>query len=90
MPESVDILNLVSVDLGETKGIFAIDPSSGRAYKIDLIEAAPEDSNKIFTAVYGQMRRELPQVPSDYISDVMKAKKIVIDDSKNYFKRSRQ
>lgn len=89
MPRSVDILTLVSVDLDGLKGIFAMDSSSGKAYRVDLQEAAPEESNKIFNAVYGQMRKEMPQIPHDYISDVMKAKKGVMDDNRNSFKRSR-
>lgn len=89
MPGSVDILTLVSVDLDGTKGIFVMDSSSGKAYRLDLQEATPDESNKIFTAVYGQMRRESPHIPHEYISDVMKAKKSVMDDNRNSFKRSR-
>lgn len=86
MPASVNIVTVLSVDSDGTKGLFVLDSSSGRVYKMPVEEAEPVISGQILSAVFGQMRSEMPSMPHEGISEVMKAKKRVMDESGRAFR----
>lgn len=88
MAVSINIANVISVDIDGTAGIFVIDPSSGKVYTLPLEEAPPEVAGRVSMAVFGQMRREVPDMPHDQLAEVMKARRDVLDEGRKTLRRS--
>lgn len=88
MSASINIANVISVDMEGAKGVFVIDQGSGKVYKLPLEEADAETTGRVSMAVYGQMRRDMPNMPHDQIAEVMRAKKGVIDEGRKPLRRS--
>jgi hypothetical protein len=89
MAHSINIANVLVVDIEGASGLFAMDPSNGKVYRLPLEEADPATTGRVAMAVYGQMRRSMPDMPHKQISDVMKANESVAGESMNIFRRER-
>jgi hypothetical protein len=83
---SVNIANVVSVEVDGEKGLFVMDPSSGKVYGLPLSEVDPSMAGRIFMAAMGSNRADMFKVPHDQISEVMKAKDTVMESNKKAFK----
>lgn len=68
--------------------MFIMDPASGKVYKLPLEEADPETSGRVSMAVYGKMRRDVPDMPHDQISEVMRARRDVLEEGRRTIRRS--
>lgn len=66
-----------------------MDSSTGKVYRLPLEEADPETTGRVAMAVYGQMRRDMPDMPHRQISEVMQANKSVTEEGRNIFRRER-
>lgn len=88
MPASINIATVLSVESDGIKGLFVLDSSSGKVFRLPLEEAEPEISGRIATAVLGQMRKEMPSMPTEEMSEVLRAKQRVMEESRRIFKRS--
>lgn len=65
-----------------------MDPGSGKVYRLPLEEADAETTGRVSMAVYGQMRRDMPDMPHDQIAEVMRARKDVADEGRKPLRRS--
>jgi hypothetical protein len=83
---SVNIANVVSAEVDGERGLFVMDPSSGRVYGLSLSEVEPSLAGRIFMAAMGESRADMFKVPHDQISEVMNAKDAVMDSNKKAFK----
>lgn len=81
-------MNVLSVEMDDIKGVFAIDPATGRCFKLPLEEADPETAGRIAMAVYGQSSMSPYEVPHDQIREVMQAERSVSEESRKQYKRN--
>jgi hypothetical protein len=86
MGVSVNIANVVSAEVDGERGLFVMDPSSGRVYALALSEVEPSVAGRIFMAAMGGNRADMFKVPHEQISEVMKAKDGVMESNKKAFK----
>lgn len=87
MPASINIANILSVDIDGAKGLFVLDPGSGKVYRLPLEDCDPETAGRVSMAVHGQMRRDTPGMPHDQIAEVMRARRDVVEEGRNVFRR---
>jgi NADPH-dependent glutamate synthase beta subunit-like oxidoreductase len=79
---SVNIANVVSVEVDGERGLFVMDPSTGKVYGLPLSEVDPSLAGRIVMAAMGQNRADIFDVPGEHISEVMKAKDAVMESNK--------
>lgn len=89
MASSINIANVLALDIEGASGLFVMDPATGKVYTLPLVEADAETTGRVAMAVYGQMRRQVPDMPHKQIAEVMKANKSVTDEGRNIFRRDR-
>lgn len=82
---SINIANVVAVDLDGEQGLFILDPSNGKVYSFSASEVDPSTAGRIVMAATGQARSEMFEIPQDQIADVMRAKDRVMEDNKGAF-----
>lgn len=85
MSVSINIANLVSVEMDGKSGFFVLDPATGRAYSLSVEEVEPSVAGRIAMAAMGQSRAEMFEVPRDQIAEVMKAKDEVMEGNRKSF-----
>lgn len=82
MGVSINIANVVAVDVDGQAGLFVLDPSSGKVYSLSVGEVDPSVAGRIAMAAMGQARADMFDVPRDQIAEVMRAKDRVMEDNK--------
>ena len=79
MALSINIANVVSVDVDGESGLFVLDPALGKVYSLSVGEVDPSLAGRVLMAARGQTRSDMFDVPRDQIAEVMKAKDRVMD-----------
>lgn len=84
MTLQINIASLIFVNQDGESGLFALDSSEGKVYRLSFEEASPELTGKILSAVRGDMRGNVPSVPIDQVEEVMKIKKEISNGRNNF------
>lgn len=77
MPAVINIASVVSVELDGVSGLFVVDHYSGRVRRLSAEDSDPVESGKIMMAIKGRMRDNMPKIPYEEISEVMRAERDV-------------
>lgn len=85
MTLQINIASLIFVNQDGEYGLFALDSSEGKVYKLSFEEASPELTGKILSAVRGNMRNNVSFVPTDQVEEVMKIKKEIANNGRSNF-----
>lgn len=81
MALSINIANVVSVDIDGDSGLFILDSALGKVYSLSVGEVDPSVAGRILMAARGQTRSDMFDVPRDQIAEVMRAKDRVMEDN---------
>jgi len=86
MAPSINIASVVFLETEGVSGLFAVDQSSGRVYRLSVSESDPIETGKIMMAVTGQMRASFPRIPTDEIAQIVKTERDVTREASGKFK----
>lgn len=84
---SINIANVVAVEMDGEAGLFVLDSATGRVYSLSVSEVDPSVAGPIAMAAMGQASADIFEVPRDQIADVMRVKDRVMEDNKKAFFR---
>jgi hypothetical protein len=72
---------LVLSEIEGATGLFAVDQSSGKAYRISAVEGDPVESGRIMMAISGQMRDDMAEMPREQIAEVIRTERELSEEA---------
>jgi len=82
MTASVNIASVVSFESEAGTGLFVMDATTGKFYRLSAEEVDAETAGAIMSAVRGEMRRSMPEIPREAIAEVMGAEREVYENNR--------
>lgn len=70
------------MDIEGASGLFVVDHYSGKVHKLSAVESDAVEAGRVMMAIKDQMRVNLPSIPYDQISEVIKAERGVAESAR--------